>query len=583
MSFFKKKNEQTYPLGQELPLRQTERYYFLDEGTVSVLKTGRMRILFLCIGFTLLFLVIIVRLFQQTVLNRTLLKTPEFTLDENYIPVSRASIIDRCGNVLAISLPVSDLYVNASEVENPKEMAEDIVSVLPDLSVNEVYEKLASKAHFKYLKRGLSPQEQYRVNALGYPQLNFDPVEKRIYPQGPLFSHILGLTDVDGNGVAGIEKAFNNRLYESKEPIQLSLSLAVQDVVRSTLISAVQKHQAAGGAAIVMDIHTAEVLALVSLPDYNPNLRETRTNETLFNRATVGVYELGSVMKIFTAALGLESGLFKVTDTIDASDEFLKVGWHKITDLPHPEGRILTYPEVLIYSSNIGAAKIGMAVGAEKQQDFFKSLGLMDTLSFELPEKATPLTPNTWGDTTTVTASYGYGLSFTPLHVATAASALVNGGTYLYPTILKDGNKGRASTRVLSEKNSADLRSMMRAVIDIGTAKKANIEGYLVGGKTGSAEILGEDGKYQKGKLRTSFISVFPTDEPKYVVFVTMENPQKLKEHFYFNTAGWNAVPTGGEIIKGIAPVLGIMTKQEQPLPAFMKPAYEYVENKKKK
>ena len=332
-----------------------------------------------------------------------------------------------------------------------------------------------------------------------------------------------------------------------------------------------------------MDIHTAEVLALVSLPDYNPNLRETRTNETLFNRATVGVYELGSVMKIFTAALGLESGLFKVTDTIDASDEFLKVGWHKITDLPHPEGRILTYPEVLIYSSNIAAAKIGMAVGAEKQQDFFKSLGLMDTLSFELPEKATPLTPNTWGDTTTVTASYGYGLSFTPLHVATAASALVNGGTYLYPTILKDGNKGRASTRVLSEKNSAYLRAMMRAVIDIGTAKKANIEGYLVGGKTGSAEILGEDGKYQKGKLRTSFISVFPTDEPKYVVFVTMENPQKLKEHFYFNTAGWNAVPTGGEIIKGIAPVLGIMTKQEQPLPAFMKPAYEYVENKKKK
>ena len=224
-----------------------------------------------------------------------------------------------------------------------------------------------------------------------------------------------------------------------------------------------------------------------------------------------------------------------------------------------------------------------MAVGAQRQQDFFKSLGLMDALSFELPEKASPLTPANWGDTTTVTASYGYGLSFTPLHVASAASALVNGGTYLYPTILKDGNKGRAATRVLSEKNSEYLRTIMRAVIDIGTAKKANIEGYLVGGKTGSAEILGEDGKYQKGKLRTSFISVFPTDEPQYVVFVTMENPQKLKEHFYFNTAGWNAVPTSAEIIKGIAPVLGIMTRSEQSLPDFMKPAYEYVENKKKK
>lgn len=571
----------TYAVGTEIPVAATDRYRFLNPETVAALNTGRNRLFLVMFGFTCLFAILLGALFYQTILKRHIQTRIPSAVNFEYLPVKRADIVDRNGVIIATTLPTVDVYVDARDIEDPEKMAQDLINILPSLKKDELLTKLKSKHSFKYLKRNLTPKEQFQVNALGYPQLNFVEGERRVYPQGSLFAHILGITDIDNQGIAGVEKAFNERLTSQREPLRLSVHTGIQNIAHHELENAIKTFRADGGAAIVFNVKNGEILALTSLPDYEPNLPSSFSNNKLFNRATVGVYEVGSVMKLFTVAIGLETKSIVPTDSVDATKP-LAIGKRPITDF-QPQSRMLTIPEVLIYSSNIGTAQVILKVGAEKQKEYLKKCALLDPLQFELPEKAAPLKPTRWSEVDMTRISYGYALSISPLHIAASVSALVNGGLYNHPTILKDGNQDQIQTRVFSEKTSQIMRHMMRAVADIGSGKRANITGYRVGGKTGSAQLTDTRGRYIEGKVRTSFVGVFPMDDPQYLVFVMLENPQKRKEDWYFNSAGWNAAPTGGKIIEAIAPHLGITPKEDEPRPKYMQKAYDIYHKKDKR
>ncbi len=576
---FKKKKELLYYVGQEIPTTSNDRYRFLDKTTISALKTGRFRMLFIAYCFIFSFAILSLRLFEQTILKKNTIIPHRTELLAGDLPMKRSDIIDRNGTILATSLPTVDLYVDAREINNVQKMAEDILNVLPSLDKEDLLKRLYSKTSFKYLKRNLTPKEQSEINRLGYPQLNFTDGEKRIYPQGSLFAHLIGLTDIDNKGIAGIEKFFQDSLTSNKTPLQLSIDIGIQNIVRYELNKAIEKFRASGGASIVMDTQNGEILALCSLPDFDPNLPETQTENNIFNRATLGIYEVGSIMKLFTVAIGLETKAITPDDRVDATKP-LKYGRFAITDY-QGKNRFLTIPEVLIYSSNIGSAKIAGAVGIEKQKDFLSRFGFLTPVKIELPEKGHPMYPDTWKEINGTTISYGYGLAISPLHISIAVSALVNDGLYVHPTLLKEGNVNEAQTQIISTKTSRIMRHIMRAVVDIGSGKNANIQGFLVGGKTGSAEMQDLHGKYVQGSLRTSFVGVFPMDEPHYVVLVMLENPQKRKEDWYFNTAGWNSVPTAGRIIETIAPHLGIAPRLEIEKPSYIEVAYEQYKHKK--
>ena len=575
----RRKKTPYYYVGQEIPTSSNDRYRFLDKTTVSALKTGRFRMLLVAYLFLIAFAVLSVRLFEQTILKKNTVRPQHSLLVAGDLPVNRADIVDRNGTILATSLPTVDLYVDARDISNPEQMAQDILKILPTLDKEELLEKLKSQSSFKYLKRNLTPKEQYAINRLGYPQLNFTDGEQRIYPQSHLFSHIIGLTNIDNKGIAGLEMAFHQRLTTDKQPLQLSVDTGVQNIIRYELAKAMDTFSASAGAALVMNAQNGEIIALTSLPDFDPNRPATRTDYNIFNRATLGLYEVGSVMKPFTVAMGLETGLITPDDRVDATKP-LRLGRFTVTDF-QGKNRFLTIPEVLIYSSNIGSAKIGMAVGVEKQKAFLERFGLLSVVPCELPERGRPIQPDTWREVNGATISYGYGIAVSPLHMATAVSALVNGGLYRPPTFLKNGNKDMPATQIISPKTSQILRHMMRAVIDIGSGKRANIKGYLVGGKTGSAEMQDLHGRYIKGTLRTSFVGAFPMDNPQYVLYVMLENPKKRKEDWYFNTAGWNAAPTGGAMIEAIAPHLGVTPKEELEKPSYIEVAYEQYKPKK--
>ncbi len=568
-----------YYVGREIPTTSNDRYRFLDKTTVSALKTGRFRMLLVAYLFLIAFAILSVRLFEQTILKKNTVLPRRPMLMAEDLPVNRADIVDRNGTILATSLPTVDLYVDARDIDDTRQMARDILRILPSLDKEDLLEKLNSKSGFKYLKRNLTPKEQYAINRLGYPQLNFTDGEQRIYPQSQLFAHIIGLTNIDNKGIAGLEMAFHKRLTTQKQPLQLSVDTGVQNIVRYELVKAMEKFDASAAAALIMNAQNGEIIALTSLPDFDPNRPATRTDNNIFNRASLGLYEVGSVMKPFTVAMGLETGTITPDDRVDATKP-LRFGRFTVTDF-QAKNRFLMIPEVLIYSSNIGSAKIGMAVGVEQQKAFLERFGLLAQVPCELPERGRPIQPDVWREVNGATISYGYGIAVSPLHMATAVSALINGGLYRSPTFVKGGNQDAPATQVVSAKTSQILRHMMRAVVDIGSGKRANIKGYLVGGKTGSAEMQDLHGRYIKGTLRTSFVGAFPMDNPQYVLYVMLENPKKRKEDWYFNTAGWNAAPTGGAIIEAIAPHLGVTPKEELEKPSYIEVAYEQYKTKK--
>ena len=579
LCFWRKKKEELYPIGKEIPLKESDDYRFLDSITVHALKTGRTRMMVLASIFTIAFCVIGLRLFEQTILKQKIRPPYKSTLTM-VSPVKRANITDRNGHILATSLPIVNLYVDARYMPHPNELAAALLSVFPDMNKKDLMKKLESGHSFEYLRRNLTPEEQYAVNRLGYPQLNFDASERRVYPQSALFSHLLGFTNVDNEGIAGLEKQYEERLTQSEEPLVLSVDVRIQETVHSILSAAVQKFSADGAVSLVVDAQNAEILAMVSLPDFD--LNQTPIEPTL-NKASVGMYELGSVMKPFTVAIGLESKAITTTSTIEAFSPYKLAKGRTITDF-QAENRVLNVPEVLIYSSNIGTAKIAQSFGPATQKEFLNRFHFLSALNIDLPEVGRPIVQKKWDEVETATISYGYGLSVSPLHLVSGFRALIDGGYYLYPTFLKDGNQDAIYEQVLSEKTSKQMRHMLRGVVEVGSGKRANIKGYNVIGKTGTAQMQNpQNGRYIEGKVRTSFIGAFPIDNPKYIVYVMIENPAKRKEDWYFNTAGWNSCPTGGQIIEAIAPILGVEPKEDMAKPAYMESAYNYIQEKKKR
>lgn len=527
----------------------------------EVVNTCRTRIFWVIGFFLFIYSVIIIRVFNVCLVDGIQLHKESISYyrpKKGIIsPVKRANITDRNGVVVATNLPTVNLFTNPKKVSNAEVIAKKLSDIFPDISYEDFLIRLTRNSRFVYLKRNISPQQQAMVNALGYPELEFQPSEVRIYPQKHLLSHVLGNTDIDGKGIAGLEKSLNDRLESSTKDLALTIDLGVQYTVRDELIKAKEKFSAERATAIVMDVNTSEIIALASVPDYDLNRRDFKDRDIKFNFATLGVYEAGSVFKVFNTALGLDSGRIKIKDSFDATKP-LKMGRHKITDYRVP-AKWLTVGETLIHSSNIASAQMALKVGKELQIKFFKNLGLFDKIAnLEIYEKGRPIyrSEKFWQDHTVATTAYGYGISVTPIHIITAFSAVMNGGIYTPPTLLKNGNK-RDTRRIISKQTSNDMRKLLRDVVIYGSAKNANIDGYDVAGKTGTANKI-VDGRYIKGKNVTSFVSTFPYTDPKYAVMVIIDDPKPIKETFGFVTSGWNACPTGGNIIKRIAPQLNV-------------------------
>lgn len=490
----------------------------------------------------------------------------------------RVDILDRNGIVMATNLKAPSLAVRPRLITAPEETAARIMHVLPDLNRVKLLNKLKSSSHFTYIKRNLSPAQVWKINALGYPGLILEDAEKRVYPQGNLASHVLGYVDLDNKPQAGIEKFANDHLSDparSNEPLQLSLDLRVQHIMRQELAHAMSKFSAKGGAGIVMDVRTGEILAMTSLPDFDGNGAINPVAPEMKNRNILEPYEMGSGFKAFTVAMGLESGEIKLDDTFDATEP-LKVGRRIIHD-DHPQKRSLTVPEVFTFSSNIGSALMVRELGTDIQRDYLQKFGMFDKAEIELTGLSRPILPRRWGEIQSMTVSYGHGIAVTPLHLVTGIAAIVNGGRLIPATLIRKNDPQAAGEadydltalageqnypRVISEKTSAQMRHLLRLAVDYGSGGNAQVDGYRVGGKTGTAEKV-KNGIYSRRDKITSFTGVFPMDDPKYVIFTMLDEPQGIEETFYKATGGWVAAPVVGQVIRRIGPLLGVAPKAD--------------------
>lgn len=482
------------------------------------------------------------------------------------VELARADILDRNGEILATNLETYSLYADTRLIKNPEEVAVGLVRVLPELTIAEVETKLKSGRSFVWLKRKLTPSQHWEVNALGVPGFNYRREEERIYPHGSLASHVLGYVDPDGNGLGGVEHFFDDTLGDKKlsdRSLKLSLDIRVQHALADELQAAMRGHEAVGAGGLVMDVNTGELLALVSLPDFDPNQSGRAQPNAMFNRVTKGLYELGSTFKTFTLAAALDDGQVTFNDGYDATKP-LRVARYLIRD-DHPKARYLSVPEIYTYSSNIGMARMADEMGGKRQQAFMKSIGLLEPTPVELTEVGAPMYDKRWGRLHTMTASYGHGISVSPLNLATGIAAMVNGGRLIPATLVyKDENAFIDSRRVIKASTSDQVRKLMRMVVKEGTGSHAEAIGYRVGGKTGTAEKAKTDSRgYNSKSLISSFVGVYPMDNPQFVVFVMLDEPKGNKSTYGFAGGGWTAAPTVKNVIMRTAPILGVSPKEE--------------------
>lgn len=526
----------------------------------QALEMGRSRLLVTGAIIMMAFAAISIRLVDLMVLGGAREPGIEQARFSPQAPVVRGDIVDRSGILVATSLPTASLYADPAMVMDVNEAANHLLRVMPDLDRIDLLAKLKSKRRFVWLHRNLTPDQHYQINRLGIPGFGFQNEERRVYPHGTLLAHVVGLTDRDGKGIAGVERYFDGVLDGSPEPLRLSLDVRVQSLVREELVNTVAKFSAIGGAAVVMDVNTGELISMVSLPDFDPNLPGGAIGDAIFNRVTKGVYEMGSTFKLFTAAMALDAGTVDIGGGYDASKP-IKVARFTISDY-HAENRWLSVPEILIHSSNIGAAKMAVDVGTERQQEYLRNLGLLNPSEIELPEVGGPLMPAKWREINTMTISYGHGIAVSPVQLASGISTLVNGGVRHPATLLaRDAGDVIPGERVFSPTTSLQLRGLMRLVVRNGTGRKAEVPGYMVGGKTGTADKQGGGG-YQRNKRIASFVGAFPINDPRYVVLVLVDEPKGIKETFNYATGGWVSAPAVGRIVAGIGPLLGVPTTQ---------------------
>ena len=490
------------------------------------------------------------------------------------IIAQRANIVDRRGRILATNLDTHSLYAETAHLTDPRKAADGLVKIFPDLEGDQLYKDFTGKRKFLWIKKRISPEAYQAVHDLGDPGLRFGPREMRLYPNGRLAAHILGgasfgregVHSAEVIGVAGVEKTFDERLRKpsvSVDPLKLSIDLSVQAAVESVLGSGMSLLNAKGAAAILMNVNNGEIISLASLPDFDPNHRPKLpstgdpANSPLFNRAIQGVYELGSTFKIFAIAQALELKLVSPETMINVSGP-LRWGKFKIRDF-HNYGSELPVKKVISKSSNIGTARIAQEIGSIEQKKFLKSLGFFDIVPLEMVEASggKPLLPKNWSELSTMTISYGHGLSATPLHLAAAYAAIGNGGYRVTPTLQIQENR-KYGDRVISEAVSKQALSMLRSVVTDGTATMAEVPGYPVAGKTGTADKPSPTGRYYDDKVITNFAALFPAGDPKYVLVLTMDEPEDTTGEEARRTAGWTAVPVAAEIITRVAPLLGL-------------------------
>lgn len=486
-------------------------------------------------------------------------------------PIHRPDIVDRNGQVIATDIVTASLYADGRAIVDPQDTARQLASVLPDLNPEAVAAKLETGRAFIWLKRDLTPKQQYAVHYLGLPGLGFRREQKRVYPDGHSASHVLGAVDLDNRGIAGIERYIDKMdgLGKGDEggpraaPVALSLDMRVQFAMRDELAKGMAEFKAKAAVGILMDAYTGEVVAMSSLPDFDPNDPMAVSDEARFNRATLGVYELGSVFKAVTLASALDSGKVRLTTRLDATQP-IHYARFTIHDY-HAENRWLTLPEVFMYSSNIGTAKIALDLGTDAYLEYLRKFGLLSRPEIELPEAGEPLVPAHWSELSTITASFGQGIAVTPIQVVAALAGIVNGGTKVTPTFLHHDSVA-PGPRLISTEVSKEMQALLRLVVTDGTGKKADVPGYPVMGKTGTAEKAVAGG-YAKHRLISSFLSAFPANDPRYTMIVMYDEPQGTKETYGFATAGWNAAPVTARIVKRVAPLLGLqpLTEPEGP------------------
>ncbi len=481
--------------------------------------------------------------------------------------VSRPDIVDRNGEVLATDIKTASLFAEPRRIVDADEAVEQLVTVLPDLDVNTTYRRLRSGAGFAWLQRELTPGQQNEIQKLGIPGIGFRTEKRRFYPGGSTASHVLGLVNVDNQGTAGMEKFIDDQgladlqavgLTEGAdlEPVHLSIDLRVQHIVRDELASAMKRFHAIAAGAVVLNAKSGEVVAMASLPDYNPNNPYNAQEKDRLNRMSAGIFEMGSTFKTFTTAMALDSGKVHLGDKFDARKP-IRIARYTINDF-HGKRRWLSVPEIFIYSSNIGTAKMADTIGIDGHRSFLKRIGLLDRLDTELPEVARPTEPKQWKKLHSITISFGHGMATTPLQTAVAAAALLNGGKLIQPTFLPRSEReaGLSGVQVLNPKTSDAMRYLFRLNVEKGSGRRADVPGYFVGGKTGTAEKV-VNGRYVSDKRFNAFLAAFPVNDPQYVVLVILDEPKPEKKGAGA-TAGSNAAPTVASIISRSASLLGV-------------------------
>jgi cell division protein FtsI (penicillin-binding protein 3) len=473
-------------------------------------------------------------------------------------PPLRAEILDRDGQMLATNLGVASLYANPAEVWDVHEAVTKLVRIFPDLDPKKTEERLTAKGQFVWIERDLRPEEAAKVRRLGLPGMHFVTEQRRAYLQGPLFAHVLGGVDIDNKGIAGIEKALDSRITDpAAGPLTLSLDLSVQHALRDTLAAALVRFKAKGAAGIVLDTNTGELLALTSLPDFDPNAPGDPAADERMNRATLGVYEMGSTFKILTTAMALDSKKVTLKSGFDASHP-LKAGRYLIHDF-HPENRWLTVEEIFLHSSNIGSARMALDIGVDGHKAFLKKLGVMERPTIELEEVGRPLVPAHWHEINTMTIAFGHGLSISPIGLVKAVTPIVNGGKLIEPTLLKHVPGAPVPGRqVIDAATSTIMKRLLREVVQKGTGTKADVPGYEVGGKTGTADKADGHGYDRHHAVMASFLAIFPAQAPRYLVLVMIDEPRGTAETHGLVTAGMTAAPTAAEVIKRVAPLLRV-------------------------
>ncbi len=532
----------------------------LDSQTRAALETGRNRILVTGGLMVVVFLVITTKLIDLTVFQPDLSQTAHSVFESSVSSQpARADIVDRNGVILATSLPATSLYADPRKIPDPARAAHRVSAILPMLSTATLLEKFSQKRGFVWIKRNLTPREQYAINALGIPGLNFKTGARRFYPLGDEAAQTVGFTNIDNRGLAGMERAFDRQLADGENSLTLSLDIRIQHILSEEIKHAMTRFSAPGAAGLVMDTQTGEVLASSSLPSFDLNSPGTASDDARFNRATLGVYEMGSTFKVLTAAMALNEGTITPFDGYDVSKPF-RVARFTINDLK-PKKKWLSVPEILIYSSNIGTLKMALDMGTTTQRQYLDRFGLLNPAVTELEEVGRPLVPSPWRNINTMTISYGHGIAVSPLQLVSAVSAIVNGGIKRPATFLKK-TPPVAGQRVIRTETSQLIRDMIRLVVLHGSGRNADAKGYLVGGKSGTADKV-EGGGYAKNNRASSFVGVFPMTRPRYLVYVMVDEPKGIKETYGFATGGWVAAPVVKAVVERMAPLLGLPPRTE--------------------